>query len=250
MMQRPLTILKESLNHFRSFSSIYLGYSAWILIPTLGVVLLDLVPNPQSVKWLAFFLVILGSIAIVWVSIIMVHLAVLLETEEPIDFDAIQTRSLKQIVPVLSVALWQLLVFLGGVLMLIVPLFFFVVWYTFAQVSVIVDDKRGLEALHYSKTLVKGHYWYTALGMIGVPALIGLLFTVATSLIIAVYAQSTGQDIMALFTTENEPVWVTAINTIGQLFLIPISTIYTTKFYLAFKSALSKPELVKEEKIG
>lgn len=250
MMKRPLAILQESVDHFRSFSSLYLGYSAWILIPTLGVVLLDLVPNPDSVKWLSFFLVVVGTIAIVWVSIIMVHLATVLETDKEVDFEAIQIRSLKQIAPLLAVALWQLLAFLGGIIMLLLPFFFFVVWYTFAQVSVILDNKRGLEALVYSKSLVKGRYWYTAWGMIGVPTLIGLVFTATTGLFIVIFAQSTGQDVLTLFTAEREPVWVTAINTIGQLFLIPISTIYTTKFYLAFKETLPKPELVKPEQIG
>lgn len=252
-MKRPLLILKESLNHFRSFSSIYLGYSAWILIPTLGIVLLDLAPKSDmfgAAEFLAFLLVILGTIGIIWISIILVHLATKLESDTPIDFEAIQTTSLKQIPAILVVAGLQLLLFVGGLLMLVVPIFFFVVWYTFAQISVILDDKHGMEALVYSKKLAKGNYWSVALGMIGVPVLIALVFTTITSIIIVLVAKSTGQDILSLFSSEQEPVWITAINAIGQLFLIPISAIYTTKFYLAFKSALEEPNLVKEEQIG
>ncbi len=252
-MKRPLLILKESLNHFRSFSSIYLGYSAWILIPTLGIVLLDLAPKSDmfgAAELLAFLLVILGTIGIIWISVILVHLATKLESDTPIDFEAIQTTSLKQIPAILVVAGLQLLLFIGGVMMLIIPIFFFIVWYTFAQISVILDDKHGMEALVYSKKLVKGNYWYVALGMIGVPVLIGLVFTLITSVIIVFIAKSTGQDVLSLFTSEQEPVWITAINAIGQLFVIPIGSIYATKFYLSFKSELLEKPLVTEPQIG
>ena len=249
-MKRPSAILKESIEHFRSFSSIYLGYSAWILVPTLGIVLLDLLPNSDIAQLVAFVLVITGTIAIVWVSVILIHLAAKLGTEEEVNFQQIQTNSIKEIIPLLIVGFLQLLLYIGGVLLLIFPLFLFIVWYSFAQVSVVLDEKRGMQALAHSKQLVKGNYWYVASGMIGVPALLVLIFATLTGFVVLAIALGTGQNLNILFSLEQEPVWITAINTIGQMFLIPITSIFTTKFYLSFKQEREEQSLEKPVEIG
>lgn len=252
-MNSPLVVLKESLAHFRKFFSLYLGYSAWILVPTVGIVVLDILPKSDMfsiTELVTFMLVVIGTMAIVWASVIMIHLAQKLESNDPVDFQAIQITSMKQVAPLLFVALLQLLVVLGGFLLLIIPMFLFIVWYSFAQISVVLENKRGMEALVYSKSLVKGHYWYTAWGMIGVPALVGLTFAIVTGTLAFIFASLTGQNIDILMGAEQEPVWITAIDTIGQMVIIPLMSIYSTKFYLQFKEAVTKMPLEHVEKVS
>lgn len=239
-----MVILKESVAHFRQFFSVYLGYSAWILIPTVGVVILDLLPKngPIGITELAsVLLIILGIVAVLWISIVMIHLAAKLESTEALDTQAIETQSVKQILPLLWVAVVQGLLYLGGLLLLVIPLFLFVVWYCFAQVSVVLDGKHGMEALSWSKSLVKGRFWKTAMAVIGIPAFIGLCYAVVVGGTITLILLATGQSLDLFLSATKEPVWVTAIDTIGQLFLIPITSIYSTKVYLAFKEEPLKP---------
>ncbi len=245
-MKRPYDILKESLAHFRHFFSIYIGYSAWVLVPGLGIILLGLIPQTEMFDvagLVALLLIFLGTIAIVWISIIMVHLAATLDATKSPNLQSIQTQAAKQIVPLLVVALLSGFLFIGGLILFVIPFFLMIVWYCFAQTIVILENKRGMEALTHSKSLVKGKFWYVALGMIGVPAIIFLIYTLITGGLGVLIATLSGQSLDTLLDLEKTPVWVTAMDTIGQMILIPIMSIYTTKFYLSTKESTSEKTL-------
>jgi hypothetical protein len=234
-MKSPTSIFKESIQHFKQHASVYLGYSAWILVPTLGALLLEVAPENDVLMMFALTIIILGIILYIWVSVICTLLAVDLEKKEKSDLKKLQVRAFKQIVPLLLVGILQTLIFLGGFLLLIIPLFFFVVWYSLAQTAVMIDNKRGVEALSYSRKLTRGRYWYTAWGMIGLPAIVGIAVAIFMALLLILFTGSTGQEITSLLTAENEPVWFSVVDAISQMFLIPIMMIYTARFYQHMK---------------
>lgn len=68
------------------------------------------------------------------------------------------TESVAYIFPLLWVAVLTTLAILGGFSAFIVPGFIATIWYAFAQIATIIDHKRGMRALLYSKELVKGNF--------------------------------------------------------------------------------------------
>jgi hypothetical protein len=110
----------------------------------------------------------------------------------------------------------------------------FVVWYCFAQASVVLDGKHGMEALSWSKSMVKGRFWKTAMAVIGVPAFIGLCYAIVV-----------GGTITLIFPTTNlflsatkEPVWP---STLSDNSFDPNHVHLLHQVYLAFKEEPLKP---------
>lgn len=60
---------------------------------------------------------------------------------------------------ILLVTLLTTLALLGGLILLIIPVFLFYVRFAFAPATVVVEDVRGRAALRRSWRLAKGHFW-------------------------------------------------------------------------------------------
>lgn len=84
------------------------------------------------------------------------------------------------IVPLFLTSLFSGLIIFGSMFVLLVPAFIFIVWFSFAQYSVILDKRSGLEALHASREYVRGRFWKVIWLMIAVhfPEIaLGIVFT-------------------------------------------------------------------------
>ena len=62
------------------------------------------------------------------------------------------------------------LVLMGSYILALIPGIIFTVWFVFAPFALVVDDKRGMDAIFHSKSLVRGRWW----GVFGRLILIGL----------------------------------------------------------------------------
>ncbi len=71
--------------------------------------------------------------------------------------------------PLIPSFLWVIILFglsaVGGLLLLIIPAFIFSLWFFFSSYARIIDNKKGTEALRFSKNLVKKD-WATVLWVI------------------------------------------------------------------------------------
>ena len=56
------------------------------------------------------------------------------------------------------VSILQGLIVLGGILLLVIPGIIFIIWYAFATMAVILEEKRPREALAFSHSLVRGRF--------------------------------------------------------------------------------------------
>lgn len=59
----------------------------------------------------------------------------------------------------LVVGLLQMVILLAGLLLLVVPFFIFLAWFLFAQAIVVLEGRRGRDALKRSKALGTGFHW-------------------------------------------------------------------------------------------
>lgn len=68
------------------------------------------------------------------------------------------TKSAKYILPYLLVVVLTGLAVLGGLILLIIPGIIFAVWFAFSNYTLVLEDKRSIEAMKASKALVKGRW--------------------------------------------------------------------------------------------
>lgn len=63
--------------------------------------------------------------------------------------------------PGLAVIIMLVLFLLGLFILLIIPGVIFFVYWIFSMYAVVIENKKGMDALNYSKKLVKGKWWKT-----------------------------------------------------------------------------------------
>lgn len=249
-MQSPLSLLAQSMQDYRKEAPIMLGYSAWLLLPFAAFVLLSLLPTHFSVQIGLFLITIVELFFVIWVTIIISLYAYAHAQGHEKNIGAFSTKARSLMIPVLSVAILQLLVVLGGFFLLIIPMFIFAIWFGLAQYSAIFDNKRGLEAMSASRDLTRGRFWRSAGYLILGPLIIMLAYSVILSLFIALLAAVQGLNPTEVLTGPI-PLWVDILESLGEILVLPLMMIYFTRVYLELKQTPAPTgNLDKESKIA
>lgn len=81
-----------------------------------------------------------------------------IENNWTLTFEEALKRSFPLLLPLLFVSILGSIAVLGGILLLIIPGIVAALWFVFTQTAVIIDEKRGLSALLYSKKLVTENF--------------------------------------------------------------------------------------------
>jgi hypothetical protein len=74
------------------------------------------------------------------------------------DIMELLKKSMPLILPLLLVGILVALAVVGGLILLIIPGIIFAVWFAFSNYTLILEGKRGTEALKASKALVDGRW--------------------------------------------------------------------------------------------
>lgn len=93
---------------------------------------------------------------------------------DPVDVQASYRWGFRRFGSVLLVAVLIGLVVVGGLILLIIPGLVFLVFLSVSIPALVIEDRRGREALKRSWNLVSGHFWH-AVGVILVAAIIASL---------------------------------------------------------------------------
>jgi len=224
-------LLSQSILVYRKNFNILIGYSSWILVPYAAIILLDFLPESLPVQLLAFLTLFVQLFLFVWVFIILSVFLKATLTGEPIDPHRLPEKTKELILPVLSISILQILLMLGGLLLLIIPFFLFLVWFSMSQFVVIFEQKRGLEALTSSRTLTNGRFWPVALRAAVIPCGINLLFSFVIALLITTVSAIQGINPVQLLRTDI-PLWADILENIGQAFLMPFILVYLMHIYI------------------
>ncbi len=227
----PLDLIIESYGLYKANASSLIGYSAWLLFPFVVFILISFLPNTFPVLAAAFLVSVAEMLLAFWIGIIIIQLAMNYSNQKLVDQNEIQKTSTKLIHQVVVVSLLQLLIFLGGFILLIIPGLIFVVWYTFAQTAAVLDGKKGMDALRFSKSLVTGRFWKIVYRMFAGPFIIGFLYAVIIGVIIMIIALGAGLNPIEILSDQKLPLWVQVIETIGEVIILPLFIIYSTLFY-------------------
>ncbi|MEK7644139.1 MAG: hypothetical protein AAB390_02445 [Patescibacteria group bacterium] len=81
----------------------------------------------------------------------------------------------KYLWPLITTGILTILILIGGTILFVIPGIIFGLWFAFASLAVILDDKRGMPALKYSKSLVAGRWWGVFWRLLAPTLLIGFV---------------------------------------------------------------------------
>lgn len=144
-------------NIWKAFLIMVLPMTLVGLLGFSGGVSMVLAPNPTTLLG-GGGLVLLGVILmciVTFVSTIMLIKEIV--SNWTLSYSAAFSSALPHIFPLLIVAFLSSFAILGGFAVFIIPGFIASIWFSFAQISSVVDNKRGIAALLYSKALVHGN---------------------------------------------------------------------------------------------
>lgn len=179
MLPNARAIIRESFSQYKKNFKVFLPY---ILIFFIPYVLVSLMPianvyifsmlggassGSSAMKMLGLSMIAVIYLTLIifvlWASIALTRVMnekfgskeekPVLSTKEEMN------KAKKYLWPVLWTGLLTALIVIGGTLLLVIPGIIFSLWYSFSSYSAMLDDKKGMPALNYSKSLVKGRWW-------------------------------------------------------------------------------------------
>ena len=187
MLASPLSVLVQSYRLYSANLWVFVGYSAWLLFPIAGIYLLSFLPERTYISYASVFLFTLVQLIIsIWLTILFIQLTDLLDqnstesetTKQKIDLEALQKKSVLLLRPMIRVMARQFLFVIVGFIALIVPGIIMLVWYAFSQTASVIDEKKDMEALAFSKSLGKGRLLSVGYRLIAGPFLVGFIFSI------------------------------------------------------------------------
>lgn len=179
MLPNARAIIRESFSLYKKNFKVFLPYVTLFFVP---YVLISLMPianvyifsllggtssGSGAMKMLSLLLIAIIYITLIifvlWASTTLTRVMndrcdtkeekLILSTKEEMN------KAKKYLWPLIITGLLTVLIVMGGTLMLLIPGIIFSLWYGFSSYAVMLDDKKGMEALNYSKSLVKGRWW-------------------------------------------------------------------------------------------
>lgn len=235
MLSTPRDLLRAAIDLYRKEFWLFLGYTAWLLVPVATFYFAIALPPHPVTSVLIVVTIVLQIFIWLWILVCLMRATALLLANKPIDHAVLSTQALRRIQPVLIVVFLQALIVLGGALLLIIPGIIFWVWYSFAQVATGLDDKRPIESLTFSRALVQGRFFPTIWRLVAGLLVIGLLYAFFSGAILIILTRLFGVDISIVF-SESPPLWSQLVQSVVDIFFIPLFLIYTVLLYQDLKS--------------
>lgn len=228
-------LLRASILLYRTHSKLFVGYASWLLLSYAAIVLATLVPNEGIRMGLGIGLGLADGVLWLWISVIATMIAAqILDKKEP-DPNVIPWISLSVLGSFAWVGILQALTVAGGLLLFVVPGLIFLVWFGFATQAILIDGKKGINALSASRDLAKGRFWTAALYQLGGPVICGLAYLIVLAALYFLLSYLTKTPINVVF-GETPPLWVEMLATIGNVFLLPVLNIYGVMAYRELKT--------------
>lgn len=244
MLLHPVELLRDSWNLYRTHLWSLVGYSAWMLLPVSALFLLTFAPEHWLVFIVGMLLTLIEIYLALWMTIAIVSSTHRITQKQEINPTAIAHDALVGLLPLLKTVVLQGLIILGGLLLFLIPGLVFSFWYAFAQLATILDDKRPVEALALSKSLVEGRFWSVVWRVVSGPILLAAIYSLSIGFVLMLIAQLMGIDSEALMGADS-PDWITLIESVGEVFLIPLILVYSVLLFQDLKKHPVKAELDK-----
>lgn len=232
-MVSTMELLQLTAAVYKRNFGLYFGYAAWILIPQAALVFLS-ATAPDDLLVAQVAISVLVTVLAIWVGIVMTKITAGILMRKKLDLDLISRASLPLVVSVFWVALLTGVVQIIGFLLLIVPGVLFSIWYAFAEMEVILEDKRGIAAMASSREITRGKFWAIFVRLlVGTLVLLGVYLAVSSGLTALLELLTTGA---VTFMDAAPSVAALTIQSIIDTFFMAPFIIFTTMLYLDVKA--------------
>lgn len=172
MLPSITTILQKSFETYRDHWHTLIRFASLIFLPivitiamSIWVTLYGLGPEgfPIAPLWVlvtASVVSFIATIANIWLAVPLTRALAAAYTGQPVGTIQEEIRqAVPKVLPLVVVGLLTLAAIVGGLILLIIPAIIFGVWFSFANLAVILSDKGAVAAMKYSKSLVVGRWW-------------------------------------------------------------------------------------------
>jgi hypothetical protein len=233
--------MKNTLELFSALASLYrangrlvIGYSAWLLIPPVISSIVFLLPQfSDEQKLIVLFLtMVMNMVLSVAVMILITLLTAETLNKIPFNSAALFQKCRTLLLPTIWVQLLVALAEVVGLIFFVIPGLIFFVWFSFAQIIVILEGARGVAALTQSRELIRGQFWSIfrrlflgGIVFFGLYALIYIL--VSAPLAFSSLEKTFPQSPMAPFPTAADQLMTSA----AQVLTMPLFVMYLTLLY-------------------
>ena len=238
MLPGPRLLLQRSMQEYWQHRSIYVGYCAWMLLWLIPQMLANLFLGPSAQTIVSLVLMGCEIVALAYIQFILVSRVRHSLVSPTLAWLPPTTQEITQRLPALiSVILLVALVTLGGSILFLIPGLLFSVWFFFADIEVILEQKQGLAALSESRALSAGRFFAVFYRVFSVPLLLTLVYnlvywTIMSPFLLSVQTNWTLEEILF-----HPPPWLTLTHAIGTILIVsPILFIYSVLLYYSLKS--------------
>src|SRR3989338_1437363 len=141
MLSTPQALLIASLRFYRLHFWLFVGYTTWLLVPSMALILITQAPRNTFFFALTITMTAVEVVLSLWIYISIMRSSVLLKNNQALDSTQLSLEAWRAVGPVLIVALLQILIIFGGMILLIIPGIVFCIWFAFSQQAVVIDKK-------------------------------------------------------------------------------------------------------------
>lgn len=157
-------LLSESFDHFNKIRNIILKVFG---ITALGIFLIEVLSIETTQLymeniWVKVLYIAAYLLFMVLVAILAIGFSASLKKKKTVSLKRVFNRGKDLLIPSIWVSAVLLIIQIGSFALFILPLAILSIYLVFAKISVVIDDKRGFDALVYSFDLVRG-YWIKVL---------------------------------------------------------------------------------------
>lgn len=239
-MTPVLLLLQHTWRLYTRNLSIFLGYMAWILVAYACTISLDWLPPSTLTQIVQGVFEFLQLILVIWASAVTMLVTSAIVHEENVDLTRVGSIAWKKVPHLAWVGILGALIVIGGLILVVIPGLVFMIWYTFGQAEVVLQDTRGWDALQASRRMVEGRFWATALRVVAGPLFLFLGYAFAAGLLIALFAFISGTPETAFVVSES-PIWQDVVSTVVETLSLPLFVIYSTLLYLEARQSPASP---------
>lgn len=217
-------LLKESIGHFKKIDTqIYKVFG----IAFLGMLIFQYLPYflPSSVDnnigFISIFILLYFAFMVFNVILTIGFMASLKKKKE-VTIKRIINRGKDLLIPFIWVSLIMGMVQIGSFILLIVPFIIISVYLVFAKMALVIDSKKGFDALIHSFDTVRGYWTTTVYKMLLGSILMMISYVVLVFGSLVLMGNSIASDILISF--------------VMTIFIVPLFMIYTYRLYEDIKS--------------
>jgi hypothetical protein len=239
-MKSLAQLLGTAWDFYRQERALLLGYSAWILVPYVGILFLETaVPEASLGKAAIFVLTIMQAALVVWAVIAIMILTWAATKKKTVRLDAVGRRAWQRAPVFILVQVVNSLIVIGGSLLLLIPGFMFWVWYAFSAQELVLHKQHGLVALSASRNLVRGRFWPVAWRLIGGHTFLVLAYLFLTGALVGLASIFIEGPITPL-NPEEMPLWLEVLVNIIEIVFLPLVVVFSTILYADLRQGENK----------